>query len=88
MFRLWDYVSVEPDFSNDDFEPFMGQIVEIDSEGDPNPIYYVKDVHGDVEPWMSGNLRATEQPHTYRGPDGSIMGKHIPHKLLPFFARD
>lgn len=59
-FRVGEYVSVEPDFSNDDFEPFVGQVVEVDAPGDPNPIYYVKDDNGDVQPWMSGNLNPTE----------------------------
>jgi len=87
-FNVGEYVRVQPDFSNDGFEPFYGQVVEVDAPTDPNPIYYVKDINGDVEPWMAGNIVSTEQPQTYRGPDGSIMGRHIPHALLPFFARN
>lgn len=54
--KVGDQVTVAPDFSNDGFEPFTGTVVEVDSPGDPNPIIYVRDPDGNVEPWMMGNI--------------------------------
>ncbi len=57
-FNVGDPVLVAPDFSNDDFAPFAGVVVRIDTDApdDPCPVYYVKDDEENVEPWLSGNL--------------------------------
>lgn len=51
MYNVGETVCVAADFSNDGFEPFIGEVVEVDGN-----LHMIMDSEGAITPWMEGNI--------------------------------